>query len=89
MSCRITPNTANIDAAVSGDSRQSRPANVTWTTCCPAPKQSKTAQPGKPRSRWYTGPRRQQITRAEHDARQGMTDSLDDDPDDARWAAAR
>ena len=33
------------------ESRQSWPAKVTCTTCCPAPKQSKTAQPGKPWSR--------------------------------------
>ena len=41
--------------AVAGSARQSRPPKVTWATCWPAPKQSKTVQPGKPRcrrSRW-------------------------------------
>src|SRR5215468_1284295 len=41
-------NAANICAAACGSWRQSRPAKVTWETCWPAPKQSYTAQPGKP-----------------------------------------
>ena len=32
-------------------SRHEVPAYVTWATCCPAPKQSKTVQLGQPRSR--------------------------------------
>ena len=50
-SCRMTANAWNICPAVSGALRQSCPAKVTWATFCPAPKQSKTVQPGKPRSR--------------------------------------
>src|ERR1022692_941286 len=45
----MTPST--IRSADSGTRRQSRPPKVTWATFCPAPKQSYTAQPGKPRCR--------------------------------------
>src|SRR5215475_6012504 len=39
---------ANICAAACGSWRQSRPAKVTGETCWTAPRQSYTAQPGKP-----------------------------------------
>lgn len=66
-SCRTMGNIANICVAVWGASRQSRPPKVTWETCCPAPKQSKTAQPGNPRSRrsaWM--PQRKSARRCRH-----------------------
>ena len=47
-SCRMIGNTSNICCAACGVARQSRPPNVTWETCWPAPKQSYTVQPGKP-----------------------------------------
>ena len=66
-SCRMTPNTANIGSAVV----RVRAANcvrrnVTWATFCPAPKQSYTAQPGKPRGPqlargWRSESRRREV----------------------------
>ncbi len=46
----MTGNTACIWPAVAG-SAQSWPPKVTWQTCWPAPRQSYTAQPRKPRPR--------------------------------------
>ncbi len=37
---RMIAKAANIPAARAGARRQSRPPNVPWMTCCPAPKQS-------------------------------------------------
>ena len=37
-------NTSNICVATPGVRRQSRPPNVAWVTCCPAPKQSYATQ---------------------------------------------
>ena len=47
----MTGSAANMEAASSGVVRQSAPPKVTCTTCWPAPKQSKTSQPGKPSGR--------------------------------------
>lgn len=44
-SCRMMGKTSNMDSATSGASRQLVPPKVTWDVFCPAPKQSKTAQP--------------------------------------------
>ncbi len=47
----MTGKASNIACRVPGWVRQSRPSKVTWEICWPAPKQSKTVQPGKPWSR--------------------------------------
>jgi hypothetical protein len=46
----MTGSDANICHPTAGSDRQSHPPNVPCVTCCPAPKQSKTVQPLKPRS---------------------------------------
>ncbi len=56
----MTAKARNMRSASSGELRQSCPGNVTPLTFCPAPRQSNTVQPGKPRSRkrsWMLQPK--------------------------------
>ena len=71
----MTGKTSNIRRAVLGSRRQSRPPKVTWDTFCPAPKQSKTVQPGKPRSRsWAWMPQRKSARRFGAGPPRGLVD---------------
>lgn len=73
-SCRITVNDPNIAGAILGALRQFCPLKVTPVTCWPAPKQSKTVHPGKPRSRrpeWM--PQRKSVRRFVHGVPAGLS----------------